>query len=218
MLKTCLVTFACAYFSNFISGFEMPSKLKLYGSFTSPYVRHCRIALLESNLACEFSEADTHVSAKLSPMQKVPFLSYEENGEKKILTDSAAILKLIREQHSNSTFMSCVDEFNDFCAANTLLDSALNLFFIEKDGITAQQSSYLQRQQNRIQSALAEFEKKNFSSKAPFNDFEIRLACALDWALFRKRIRLQGFPNLHNFLNAIKNYQHFSNTQPPDNM
>ena len=30
--------------------------MKLYGSFTSPFVRHVRIVLLETGLACEFIE------------------------------------------------------------------------------------------------------------------------------------------------------------------
>lgn len=190
--------------------------LTLYGSFTSPYVRHCRIALLETGLMCDFKEADTSVSAKLSPMQKVPFLTYQEKNLEKIITDSAAIIKLVREEVGGS-FIVDVEEFNQFCAANTLLDSALNLFFIEKDGIYVTQSAYLQRQQNRIQSALAEFEKQNLAKSAPYNDFELRLACALDWGLFRKRFSLDGFSNLQSFLAGLNQYPHFSNTKPPIN-
>jgi len=43
--------------------------LELYGSYTSPFVRHCRIALLESGLAFTFVETDQVSSAKLSPTQ-----------------------------------------------------------------------------------------------------------------------------------------------------
>lgn len=188
----------------------------LYGSFTSPYVRHCRIALLETALLCHFSEADTQVSAKLSPMQKVPFLVYQENGRENIISDSAAILKLIREQ-AGASFLVNVSEFNNFCAANTLLDTALNLFFLEKDAITEQQSPYLQRQKNRIQTALAEFEKQSLAKGAPYNDFELRLACALDWGLFRNRFSLTDFPRLQTFLTGVNQYPYFFNTKPPLN-
>jgi len=191
-------------------------ELTLYGSFTSPYVRHCRIALLETGLECQFSEADTNISARLSPMQKVPFLSYKNNNSDFVISDSAAIIKLIREQKGNS-FMSSVEEFNLFCAANTLLDTALNLFFLEKDGIISKESSYIQRQESRIQSALLEFEKLNLPRSYPFNDFHLRLACALDWSLYRKRFSLEKFPNLYFFLESIRDYSVFFDTQPPKN-
>ena len=37
--------------------------MKLYGSYTSPFVRHCRIVLLETQQSCEFIETDQTSSA-----------------------------------------------------------------------------------------------------------------------------------------------------------
>ena len=191
--------------------------MKLYGSYTSPYVRHIRIALLESNLPFTLVETDAAGSAKLSPMQKVPFLTFNENGQQKMLTDSSAILKYIRE-HSSSTFFNdkqnTLDTFNSYCTANTLLDSAINLFYLEKDGITAQQSVYLARQQSRLQTGLAELEKLTLSAQAPYSDAELRIACFLDWALFRQRLTLDGLPALQQFINGIQRYPHFVSTAP----
>ena len=48
--------------------------MKLYGSFTSPFARHCRIVLLETGQACDFVETDYAASAAASPAKKVPFL------------------------------------------------------------------------------------------------------------------------------------------------
>ena len=48
--------------------------MKIYGSFTSPFVRHCRIVLLETGLTCEFIEVDATQSAQISPTKKVPLL------------------------------------------------------------------------------------------------------------------------------------------------
>lgn len=187
--------------------------MELYGSYTSPFVRHCRIALLESGLPFTLVEIDASVSAKLSPMQKVPFLKYSQNGQEKLLTDSSAILKYIREV-SGKVFMPEVERFNAFCSANTLMDTAINLFYLEKDGVTPKESAYLARQQGRIQSGLAELEKLSLSAAAPYDDAELRMACFLDWALFRNRITLEAYPKLQKFLSGIRQYPHFASTVP----
>ena len=41
--------------------------MKLYGSYTSPFVRHVRIALLETQQAFEFIETDQAGSSAQSP-------------------------------------------------------------------------------------------------------------------------------------------------------
>ena len=187
--------------------------MELYGSYTSPFVRHCRIALLESGVSCVFVETDATSSAKLSPTQKMPFLRYIKGDKEKMLMDSSAILKFIREQ-SGKVFFSNNDDFNDYCTANTLLDTAINLFYLEKEYITPAKSSYLTRQQSRIASGLAELNKLTFSKTAPFTDSELRIACFLDWALFRNRITLDVHLNLKTFLDNVRNYPHFANTAP----
>jgi glutathione S-transferase len=187
--------------------------MELYASYTSPFARHCRIALLESHLPSAMVETDAAGSARLSPTQKVPFLKYTENGVEKMLTDSSAILKLIREK-SGKPFFADVQHFNSYCTANTLLDTAINLFYLEKDGITPEQSAYIKRQQSRIQTAMAEINRLKFSITAPFNDAELRIACFLDWALFRNRITLDAYPNLKIFLENVRQYPHFAATVP----
>lgn len=187
--------------------------MELYGSYTSPFARHCRIALLESGISFLFVETDAAGSAKLSPMQKVPFLKYSKNGKDIQLTDSSAILKHIRES-SGLAYMPDVERFNAFCSANTLMDTAINLFYLEKDGVTPKESAYLARQQSRLQTGLAELEKVKLSGAAPYDDTELRIACFLDWALFRQRLTLEAYPNLQKFLAGIRQYPPFASTVP----
>jgi glutathione S-transferase len=187
--------------------------MELYGSYTSPFVRHCRIALLESDFPFTFVETDAVGSAKLSPTQKLPFLKYQEKGVEKMLTDSSAILKFIREE-SGLTFFKKTHEFNIYCTANTLLDTAINLFYLEKENITPKTSTYLARQQSRMESGMTDLNKLTFSTTAPFNDAELRIACFLDWALFRNRITLDAYPNLANLLENVRKYPHFLSTVP----
>lgn len=198
--------------------------MKLYGSYTSPFVRHCRIALLEGQLSgaleCEFIETDADSSAKLSPTKKVPFLQDTQrdknNNETDIgLTDSASILMYLREQ-SGKAFFNDAQDFNLFCNVNTVLDASVNLFFLEKfDDVLPEQSSYLTRHRDRVQSALIHINESQYSNQAPFTDGELRLACFLDWGLFRNRINIDGLDNLKALLKAARNYEIFSQTAPP---
>jgi glutathione S-transferase len=193
--------------------------MKLYGSYTSPFVRHCRIALLEGQakgtLECEFIETDIVSSGKLSPTKKVPFLTDTLNNEEVELTDSASILMYLREQ-SGQTFFKSANDFNVFSNVNTVLDAAVNLFFLElKDKILPAEGSYLERHRERVLSGLQYFNEQEYSSQAPFTDGELRLACFLDWGLFRKRINIDGLDNLQALLSAARSYDVFAQTAPP---
>ncbi len=184
--------------------------MKLFGSYTSPYVRHCRIALMEAGFPCDFIETDQASSALQSPTKRVPFL---EDGEV-FLTDSNSILKYIREK-SGSIFLADTQELDQFCMVNTALDATANLFFLQRDGVDLQAYEYTRRQAARIESSLAELNELKFSATAPYTDMELRLACYLAWGLFRKRINIDAHKNLQNFLTSMDQYPAFADTAPP---
>jgi len=193
--------------------------MKLYGSYTSPFVRHCRIALLEGQekgtLECEFIETDIVASGKLSPTKKVPFLTDSKDAEEVELTDSASIVMYLREQ-SGQKFFNDAKDFNLFCNVNTVLDASVNLFFLElKDNMLPTEGSYLARHKDRVESALSHMNESTYSSQAPFTDGELRLACFLDWGLFRNRINIDGLDNLQGLLKAARSYDLFAQTAPP---
>ncbi|WP_049723735.1 glutathione S-transferase family protein [Gilvimarinus polysaccharolyticus] len=184
--------------------------MKLYGSYTSPFVRHCRIALLESGLDFELIETDNKASAQQSPTQKVPFL---QDGDT-VLTDSTAIIKYIREK-SGQPYLADITEYDAFCLVNTSMDACVNLFFLERDGINVEQSSYLQRQRTRVDSTLAELDQMPLPKHSPYGDMALRLACYLAWGLYRGRISLAAYPNLAVFLEHANQYPAFAQTAPP---
>lgn len=183
--------------------------MKLYGSYTSPFVRHCRILLHESNLDWEFVETDGVASAAQTPTKKVPFL---RDGDL-ALTDSCSIVKYIREKNGQP-FCFTVLEYDHLCMVNTMLDASVNLFMLEKDGITADQSKYLQRHSARIKASLAELNQRVWRDTGPYNDAELRLLCYLDWVLFRKRFTFDEYTNLTAFLTSARNYLPFTKTAP----
>lgn len=184
--------------------------MKLYGSYTSPFVRHCRIALLETELECTFIETDQVGSGNQSPTQRVPFLEDDDV----FLTDSSSILKYIREK-SGTAFLPSTSVFDSYAMVNTALDTTVNLFFLQRDGVDLQAYDYTRRQAARIESSLAELNTLALPMQAPYNDAELRLACYLYWGLFRKRITLTTHANLQQFLTAINQYQPFAVTAPP---
>lgn len=183
--------------------------MKLYGSYTSPFVRHCRIVLLETAQECEFIETDAAASATQSPTKRVPFL---QDGEQSF-SDSSAIIKHLRNK-AGSTFCASSKEFDEFCLVNTALDTTLNLFFLERDSVNIKEIPYLQRQAARIASCLAELDSLPLPEHPPYNDTQLRLACYIGWALFRQRINFSPYPNLLAFYTGINRYPHFLNTAP----
>jgi glutathione S-transferase len=184
--------------------------MKLYGSYTSPFVRHVRIVLLETAQNVEFIETDQAGSTAKSPTQRVPFL---EDGEV-FLTDSASITKYLREK-AGQDYCRTAQELDDLCLVNTVMDATVNLFFIKRDGVDITAVPYLQRQAARIQSTLAELNHQQWPTSAPYNDAQIRLACFIGWAKFRNQIDFSPYKNLETFYANMLDYNHFVATQPP---
>jgi len=187
--------------------------VRLFGSLTSPYVRHCRIALGQAGIESELVATDYTASARQSPTQRVPFL---EDGELR-LTDSASILRHIRERQGRP-FLPDIEDFDFFLLANTALDTTVNLFLLERDGITPDACAYLKRQADRISSTLAELDKRTAMHSArpdPMtSDALLRLGCFLGWALFRERLDLRPYPALLQLLEALEKDPWFARTRP----
>lgn len=185
--------------------------MKLYGSYTSPFVRHCRTVLLETGLPYEFVETAAGSSVNKSPTKKVPYL---EDGDLK-LSDSSSIVMHLR-QKAGSPFLAEVADYDLYCLVNTLLDTGINVFLFERlDGLLPQNSKYLQRQVARLESGLAELERRPLPSEPPLNDDAIRLACFLDWGLFRKRFTFDEYPKLTAFYELARSWEPFAKTAPP---
>ena len=184
--------------------------MKLYGSYTSPFVRHCRVALAQAGFDFEFIEADNAMSAEKSPTGKVPFFA---DGDL-ILTDSSSILKYIREKAGGS-FLADIEDYENFALTNTVLDSSINLFLLEKEGFGPDQIKYLGRQNNRVQNGLKELNRRIVPNQGITRDSALRCACYVDWALFRNRISIDGLDNLQGLLDVANDVEEFAATAPP---
>lgn len=182
--------------------------MKLFGSLASPFVRHCRIALNTAGLDHVFVE--TAALASPSPTKRVPFL---HDGDLE-LTDSSSILKHIRNK-GGQPFLEDIKSFDLYCMANTLADACISLFLSGKlDEASPTDSKYLQRQVARIESGLKELDAQFPSPKLPLDDAQIRLACTIDWGLFRGILDLQDHPNLSALLDVANSWAPFAETSP----
>lgn len=184
--------------------------MQLFGSFTSPFVRHLRVVLAETGLDFEFVETDYAQSAAKSPAQRVPFL---QDGDVQ-LTDSTSILKHLRDK-AGQPFFADTQSLELYCLANTCLDTAINLFLLEKEGLSSDSNGYLKRQAARIQTTLQSLEDRPWPAQIEWHDGSIRLACFLDWAIYRNRLDFSGYPNLLKFLAEAAKQPSFIATAPP---
>jgi glutathione S-transferase len=185
--------------------------MELFGSYTSPYVRHCRIVLAQLGHAFTLVETNNDASAQGSPTKRVPYL---RDGNR-FLTDSSSILQYLRKK-SGQPFLADIEDAERFHLANTALEATVNIFQMEKDGIVPAQSPYLQRQAARTQAVLQQLngDKLDIDGNAT-SDSVLRIACFFGWALFRKRIDLAPYPKLAAFFENAKRIPHFTETAPP---
>ena len=184
--------------------------MKLYGSATSPFVRHCRIALIQGNLDFEFVSVDFVQSATQSPTKKVPFF---EDGAIR-LTDSCSIVKYAREK-AGGVFFPDVTDYDLFCMANTGIDAAINLFLLTNEGFDIGESKYLTRQGKRVESALDALNEAVGANPSELTDGLIRVGCLVEWGLFRNRFDIDSRPNLQALLAMANQDAAFSGTAIP---
>jgi glutathione S-transferase len=183
--------------------------MDLFGSYTSPYVRHCRIVMMQLGQAFTLVPTDNDASAKGSPTKRVPYL---KDGNR-VFRDSMTIVQHARSK-AGQAFLSDIDDAERFYLANTALEATVNIFQLEKDAITPSQSPYLQRQAARVQSILETLDADKLDTTGNGSDGVLRLACFFGWALFRKRIDLAAYPNLVKFFERAQKIPHFTETAP----
>ena len=181
-------------------------KIQLYGSLTSPYVRHCRIALRQEGLPFDLVPTDYSASAEGSPTKRVPFL---RDGDL-FLTDSSAILHRIRDR-ADKRFLVTSPEANLYFLATSTLDTAINLFLLELDGL--RDSPYLVRQKARIASCFEALAAETKSWQGDLNEGILRLGCLLSWVRYRQRHSVTGV--LQELETELEGTPHFQATAPP---
>src|SRR5262245_34370265 len=146
----------------------------LFGHDTSPYVRRIRVLLRE--LGVPF-ERDTNNWAAPDMRQKNPLLrvpALRDGGQ--MLYDSRLIAAYLYDRHAGAipapppgapplqpTLFRPAQRWDDenvLLAIDAAADSAINVFLLERDGVTKDAASYLQRQTDRVSTCLAFVEER----------------------------------------------------------
>lgn len=175
--------------------------MKLYGSFTSPYVRRLRLILMD--VKYEMIDAPTSspegraILRKLNPTMKIPM--FEDNGL--VLCDSTVIAQYIHEKLDRQ-YLS-IPQLNLLKIIDGITDSYIQLFLLDKSGFdTTDDKMYFNLQHERIERSFKYLEKivaEKQISTTNWNYLSISLYTSLDWVKVRK---------LHDFshLDALQTF------------
>lgn len=194
--------------------------MKLFGHDTSPYVRRVRVLL--SELAVPFERdtmswvAPTEEFQRLNPIQRVPALLDEGQA----ILDSKLIAAYVYDRPATAvpapppghapiqaTLWHPAHRYADENFVLTLdaaVDSAINVFLLEQDGILPAAAPYLQRQVRRIGTCLEwldqQLRDRDTLHDGVFSFADVSLMCALEWLTFRKRHDVSQHEHLHRFV------------------
>ncbi len=161
--------------------------MKLYGTTTSPFTR--RVAIVAAELGEPIERIDTASEAgqaalrAVSPIRKVPVAIVDG----RTLFDSRAIVDWLTTTRGWGGIAPPRDrwrEQNLLNAVDAAIDSMIQLFYLRRDGVAIDDTSFAQRQFDRT-GAILEWLGTELSPHH-FGLAELSAICALDWMDFRK--------------------------------
>lgn len=208
---------------SYIFRMSPPEPVRLFGSYTSPFVRRIRIVCLE--LGVPFSMVDTMTPEgqadlrQRSPIWKVP--AAEIDGQ--LVLDSHVISDVLLARYGGlgplaSLALDDTEGRNAVSVIDGALDALINVFYLAKDGVTPEQVPYLEKQRARAASALswldARVHEPFVTSKQALGLPEVALGTALGWMRFRNAYPIGTHPRLMRCLEALEARPSFLSTAP----
>ncbi len=179
--------------------------MRLYGTTTSPYVRRVHVVALELGVPFEWVDTATDAGQAalraFNPLWKVP--AVELDGRP--LFDSRVIIEQLMREHGPGPLAAIdaadVDARNMVTVIDGALDALINTLYLQRDGVTATQASYVAKQRERAAAALAWVEARvgadGWLTRArAFGVAELGLVTALDWMRFRQMYPIEQHPVL----------------------
>lgn len=182
----------------------------LFGSPTSPFVRRVRVVCLELGLPFEpvnvFEEAGAARLRQTNPLWKVPTVIHEDG---RVQWDSEAILETLVGRHGLGPFRPAGDPLHEGNVRNAVLgalESAINVFYLKRDGVDVSAIPYMVKQDQRVDAALgwvaAQLRGQSFAPEGGFGLLELTLYATLDWMDFRAVRPVRETPAFRDFLAA----------------
>ena len=180
--------------------------VKLYGTTTSPFVRRVRIVAAEVgepieliNTATDDGQAELK---RVSPIWKVPVAEIAELATP-VLFDSRSIVSWLTTNRGWGRLKRADDPWREANLVNAIdaaLESAIQVFYLQRDGIPVEGNLFAKRQFQRIEAIFGWIGEQVGAGKSLSNDgFDIAtasLVCTLDWMDFRKTYATANHPEL----------------------
>lgn len=185
--------------------------MKLYGSITSPFVRRVRFLCHQLGHGFEMIDSLTEEGQAAmrdkNPIWKVPCV--EIDGL--VIWDSHTIIEYLTEKYKGDPKLLRRPEGNEHwhernlvTAADGCVESAINVFYLKKDGVSVLDVAYLKKQMARVESILAWLKSQlyghYFTSEERIGMSELTLYCILDWLRFRAMYAVEADPVLKGYL------------------
>ncbi len=198
--------------------------MKLYGSFTSPYVRKCRVLIKEKALACEFVAADAGGAGSpvpaLNPLGKVPVLERDDGSS---LFDSPVIFEYLDSLKPPALFAASGEERWQMlrwqALADGILDATVTRLLETRRPAEQQSTDGIRRQEEKVARALAFAEQHASGAYLMQNKFtaaDLCLGVALEYVDFRYTHDWRAkHPKLARWLAGISSRPSFLETVPP---
>lgn len=189
--------------------------MKLFGTIASPFTRRVRIVAAELGEPIEW--VDTSVDAgqaelrALSPIRKVPIALIDG----RTLFDSRVIVEWMITTRGHGPLAPPRDAWHERNVMNAIdeaMQSALQLFYLRRDGFAIDGNVYTQRQIDRIDAIYAWLGRELVPER--FGLPELSLVCALDWMDFRKSYPTERAPGLAPLRAAWRERPSIAATQP----
>jgi glutathione S-transferase len=191
--------------------------MKLYGSFTSPYVRRLRLILMDVKYdmidAPTSSAEGRAILRKLNPTMKIPM--FEDNGL--VLCDSTVIAQYLHEKLVRP-YLS-IPQLNLLKIIDGITDSYIQLFLLDKSGFdTTDDKMYFNLQHERIERSFKYLENvvadKQISA-TDWNYLSISLYTSLDWVKVRKLHDFCHLEAIQSFYTAVSHRKDVKSTGIP---
>lgn len=194
----------------------------LFGSPTSPFVRRVRVYCAALDLPYEavnvFTPAGQDRMRAHNPLWKVPTLVHTDGATQ---WDSQAILDTLIARHGLGPFRppgEPLHEGNVHHAIFGALESAINVFYLRRDGVETRNIPYMVKQDERVDSALAwvaqQLHGASFVEGGGLGLLELSLFCVLDWMRFRNVRPVEENPAFAAFLTAHEGHPLLQATHP----
>lgn len=199
--------------------------MRLYGSFTSPYVRKVRVLAREKDLHIELIAVDTsqpnNPAAALNPLGKVPVLEREDGS---VLFDSPVIVEYLDSLRDTALIPEAGEwrwqALRWAALADGMMDATVARLIESRRPPSSQSADTLKKQEHKIANAIAyaerELDGREWAVANRLTLADLALAVALEYVDFRHSPEWRKrHARLAAWLETMGNRPSLGETRPP---